>query len=59
VAKVSVAAAAKDFRSPHEPTIVSMQLNAIFIGRRPKARPTGAGIEFGLGVEKRLAAAEA
>ena len=39
--------------------MVRVQRDVVRRHRRPKARPAGAGIEFGLGIEKRLPAADA
>src|SRR5437899_4569712 len=59
MAEVGVTSAAGDFRPAHQPAIVRMQSHVVRRDRLPEARPTGARIEFRLGIERRLTTTDA
>jgi len=57
VTEVRATLAAHHFGSPHHETVVLFGFDIFFGNRRPKAWPSGAGIELGIGREKLIAAA--
>jgi hypothetical protein len=59
VAEMGAAAAAQDFRSPHAVACVMLRIHDSFGDGLVEAGPAGAGVEFGVGIEQRLAAAHA
>src|SRR5205823_7443012 len=59
VAEVGVTSAAGDFRPAHQPAIVRMQSHVVRGDRLPEARPTGARIEFRLGIKQGLTTTDA
>src|SRR5687768_3964620 len=59
VAQVGVAAAASHLDPPHAVAVVLVQPDVLAVDRLPEARPAGARVELGAGVEQRLVAADA
>ena len=59
VAQMGLALVAHDLDPPHAVARVGHFAHGLAIDRLPEARPTGAGIELGLGTEQRRAAADA
>ena len=59
MAKMTLAAGAKHLGSDHAMAEIALLLDMAFGSRRGKTRPAAAGIEFGVRLEQRLAAAGA
>ncbi len=56
--EMGVASVAAYFGAAHEQRIVFMFGDRMRVGRSKEAWPAGAGVEFGIGVEKRCIAAD-
>src|SRR5450631_1766423 len=57
--QVRIATAANHFGAPREAAVIRYQRYVVVVDRLPEARPAGAGLVFGLGVEERLPTADA
>src|SRR6266481_5348487 len=59
VSEMSVATGATGFGAGHAVRAVGVFAHVLLVGRGVEAGPTGAGIEFGFGIEQRCAAGDA
>src|SRR5262245_26549530 len=59
MAEMRIARCATNLGAAHEPRAILVLAHGARLGRRPEARPTGAGIEFGIRRKERRTAAHA